>query len=191
MTKLHFEAPETVPKAVQIVGGLLGIAILQLTAPLTGLDEGQETFLDPIWSCEEESRAVARFDLCRLSYETLKSQRVGFCKETEKSFAETGERLSDRLIDIALRPEVGDEAFRLDFNDGREQLGLVVEIAVQGGTGHACLRDHVIQGDGVWSPFKEKVASGDEEGRPLGGISWPSRSLLDRFSCHDHRLGYR
>ena len=31
VTELHFEAPETVPKAVQIVGGLLGIAILQLT----------------------------------------------------------------------------------------------------------------------------------------------------------------
>ena len=191
VTELRFETPETVPKAVQIVGGLLGIAILQLTAPLTGLDEGQETFLHSTWSSGEKPRAVARLDLCGLSYQTLESQRVGFRKETEKSFAEVGERLSDRLIDIALRPEVGDEAFRLDFDDGREQLGLIVEIAVQGGTGDACLRDDVIQGDSVWSPFKEKVASSDKEGRPLGGISWPSRRLLDRFSCHDHRLGYR
>ena len=104
VTKLRFEAPETVPKAVQIVGGLLGIAILQLTAPLTGLDEGQETFLHSTWSSGEKPRPVARFDLCGLSYQTLESQRVGFCKETEESFAEIRERLSDRLIDDASCP---------------------------------------------------------------------------------------
>ena len=191
VAELHLQAPETVPKAEQVVGGLLGIAILQLAAPCTGLDKGNEAFPHPTWSSGEKPRAVARFNLRHLSYQALERQRVGLREETEKAFAETGEGLSYRLIDVALRSQVGDDAFGLDLDHGREQFGLVVEVAVQGGARYACLRDHVIQGDGVRSPAEEEVASGDEEGLPLGGVPWPSRGLLDRFSRHDHRLGHR